>query len=121
MAFGGILGKVDNISDDVLFKLFNNIVNRGPDRSNYSTFKYSIPIKIGFHRLSIMDLSTNGDQPFLYEDNQKTIFCLCNGEIYNYKELIKEFNFDDYKSNSDCEVIIHLYKLGGINLVVKNL
>ena len=33
---------------------------------------------------------------------------MCNGEIYNYKKLIEDNEFE-YKTNSDCEIIIHIY------------
>ena len=48
---------------------------------------------------------------------------ICNGEIYNYKELITKYNLSDsLKSDSDCEVIYHLFKLfNDINKVAKEL
>jgi asparagine synthase (glutamine-hydrolysing) len=76
----------------------------------------SINIFMGFHRLSINDLSQNGDQPFV-SDN---ITLICNGEIYNYKELVKEYDIQ-LNSNSDCEVIIHMYKKIGFNETIKKL
>jgi asparagine synthase (glutamine-hydrolysing) len=59
-----------------------------------------------FHRrLAIMDTSSHGDQPFL----KNGVFCIVNGEIYNYEELKLE-NLDmKYKGHSDCEVLIPLY------------
>ncbi len=78
------------------------IVPRGPDKTIYETIDN---IHITFSRLAIMDLSSNGDQPFI-SDN---IILVCNGEIYNHSELISEFNLE-CKSKSDCEVILHLYK-----------
>ena len=57
-----------------------------------------------------MDTSSIGNQPFTYTSNSTyEIHVVCNGEIYNYKELIKEHNLKP-KSHSDCEVIIELYK-----------
>ena len=50
-----------------------------------------------------MDIE-NGGQPF-YRDG---VYCICNGEIYNYKQLIKDYNLP-VKTNSDCEVLLHLY------------
>jgi len=39
-------------------------------------------------------------------------YLLCNGEIYNFKELIRKYKLDDvYDSSSDCEIILHLYEL----------
>ena len=85
---------------DRLIKNFNKIQHRGPDNSNYiivnnNTF-------IGFHRLSINDVSENGNQPFIFEDGDS--YCICNGEIYNYIELSKKYKVD-LKTSSDCEVL----------------
>lgn len=75
--------------------------HRGPDNSHVVI---EDNLFIGFHRLMINDLSYNGDQPFMHND----CLSICNGEIYNFKELKEEYNLD-CKSNSDCEVILHLY------------
>lgn len=65
---------------------------------------------IGFKRLSIMDLSHAGDQPF---ETDKTLIA-CNGEIYNHLHLKDRFNDFEYKSTSDCEVLLPLFESGGI-------
>ena len=83
---------------------------RGPD---YSKLIKKNNNYIGFHRLSINDLSLNGNQPFEIND----CILVCNGEIYNHKELIEEYDLD-LTSGSDCEVIIHLYKLFGISKTI---
>ena len=71
---------------------------------------------IGFNRLSILDLSRNGMQPF-YDAETKTAFMM-NGEIYNYKELRKEFLEDvEFVSDSDSEVAFQLYLKLGDNFV----
>ena len=82
---------------------FDNIKHRGPDNSIsiMKLYKYFF----SFHRLSINDLSENGNQPF--ETTQYII--MCNGEIYNYKQLIKHYNLS-CEGNSDCEVIVRLYE-----------
>jgi asparagine synthase (glutamine-hydrolysing) len=79
--------------------------HRGPD----STLSYEISDRnlIVFHRLAINDLSTKGIQPFVLDDN---LFMVCNGEIYNYLNLKQKYNITTY-SNSDCEVILHLFKI----------
>ena len=65
-----------------------------------------------FHRLSINDLSELGNQPINHpQDFNLTL--ICNGEIYNFKHLKEKFKLNTH-SNSDCEVILHLYKLLGI-------
>lgn len=92
-----------------LIKCFNLIQHRGPDFSKHVVFtsenNYAF---IGFHRLSINDLSDVGNQPFKYTgDNSTLTHLVCNGEIYNWKELTGIHDIT-LKSNSDCEVIGHL-------------
>ena len=64
---------------------------------------------IGFHRLSINGLDSESNQPLIIDE----IILICNGEIYNYKESYDILNING-NSNSDCEIIIHLYKKYGI-------
>ena len=71
-------------------------------------------IYFGFHRLCVNGLDASANQPF----NIKNCTLICNGEIYNYKTLKEGFN-DDYKSSSDCEVIIHLYKKYGFRKMLR--
>ena len=63
----------------------------------------------GFHRLAINGLNNESNQPILY----KNIALICNGEIYNYKELYHEMDVAP-TTDSDCEVILHLYMKYGI-------
>jgi len=90
---------------------FNKIKNRGPDFSITKQIisNDSIQAIVGFHRLAIMDLSTNGNQPFVFESEEDEIIVICNGEIYNHLELIKEHQLEP-SSHSDCEVILLMYK-----------
>ena len=81
--------------------------HRGPEFSSLQNV--SINAMFGFHRLAINGLDSISNQPIVI-DNIKLI---CNGEIYNYKELYKLMNVTP-ETNSDCEVIIHLYKRYGI-------
>jgi len=94
-------------NNSVLKREFMKGKNRGPEFS-----KLDFPqnnTAFGFHRLAINGLNTESNQPF-YIDN---IVLICNGEIYNYKELYKQMNITP-KTDSDCEVIIYLYKKYGI-------
>jgi asparagine synthase (glutamine-hydrolysing) len=95
---------------------FDKIRHRGPDNTTLKKISLSDEqcIYIGFHRLSIMDTSENGDQPF--ESGDTTV--ICNGEIYNYLELQSDYLNDSgytFKSKSDCEVILPIYHKYGIN------
>ena len=103
-----------------LYKAFMKTATRGPDRSIFEYLGSPNNAFIGFHRLSIMDTSIKGDQPFKLENGNKTIWSICNGEIYNYKELENKYNFN-LKSGSDCEIISHLYKSKGIDILCKEL
>lgn len=123
-------------SDSNLHKKFMKIKHRGPDRSTYID---NNNYKIGFHRLAIMDTSIQGDQPFTHSYKMtdsgtgrpvlRTIYAMCNGEIYNYKEIkesadfIEKENNHDYKmkSHSDCEIILPLFLNYGIDSLIKRL
>lgn len=97
---------------------FNNVRKRGPDRSNLINIKTANNnMLIGFHRLAIMDTSVNGDQPFKLELDDRTIYVMCNGEIYNYQQLTEKYNLELH-SHSDCEILPLLYvKFGFIETV----
>jgi asparagine synthase (glutamine-hydrolysing) len=96
-------------------RMMKVISHRGPDSSG--TFTDSITA-LGFQRLSIIDITT-GDQP-LYNETEKIVL-VANGEIYNFRELreILQSSGHIFKTNSDCEVIIHLYEEYGNSFVEK--
>lgn len=96
-----------------LQEYFQRIDGRGPD---YSILQKIDNISLGFHRLSINDLSSSGNQPFSLEG----VYLICNGEIYNHKILKEKFNIET-QSNSDCEVLIHLYKKIGFEETCKQI
>jgi asparagine synthase (glutamine-hydrolysing) len=105
--------KLSNEEMIMAYKKFNEIRPRGPDRFKLFNLE-SINMLLGFHRLSIIDTSHKGDQPFLHIENNRTVYTLCNGEIYNYKQLIDKHNLNPLlKQESDCNVVHELYlKLG---------
>ena len=106
----GIFAIINNnfkISDEHIETAFNHGKNRGPDFSILT--KYNNTLSLGFHRLSINGLDSNSNQPLIYNN----VHLICNGEIYNYKQLYSYLNIQPL-SNSDCEIIIHLYCLYGI-------
>jgi len=76
--------------------------HRGPD---YSDSKQFDNIYLGHNRLAIIDLKPRSNQPFSI--GEYTI--IYNGEIYNYKELIKEHNLT-VQTSSDTEVVLLMYK-----------
>lgn len=80
---------------------------RGPDNSTFQ--KVGSKIAFGFHRLAINGLNPESNQPLKKDD----IYLICNGEIYNYRELYAMMNVAP-KTDSDCEVILWLYEKYGI-------
>jgi asparagine synthase (glutamine-hydrolysing) len=108
----GYIALTKNYDKSLLFRSFVNGQMRGPDRSKFESINEFIDIFLGFHRLAIMDRSTYGDQPFTYEikdmNEFKSVYAICNGEIYNYKELVTDNNIT-LKGGSDCEFLPQLY------------
>jgi asparagine synthase (glutamine-hydrolysing) len=107
-----------------LNKYFNNLIPRGPERSRLINLHFQeLEILLGFHRLSIIDTSHKSDQPFLLNiDQSRTIYTLCNGEIYNFKKLIDTYDLDpNLKNESDCKIIQYLYVKLGIEKLSKEL
>ena len=87
---------------------------RGPENSVLKNV--SVRTKFGFHRLAINGLNDISNQPICIDD----IVLICNGEIYNYKELYELMGIES-ETDSDCEIIIHLYKKYGIYQTLKML
>ena len=80
------------------------IKHRGPDSTAEKTIhETNKTLYFQFHRLAINGLTESGNQPM--EIGNKVL--MCNGEIYNYKELAEKYSFN-LKTGSDCEIIIHL-------------
>lgn len=90
----------------ILGDMLGVIVHRGPDDGG---MMIESEVAMGMRRLSIIDLH-DGQQPISNEDERYTV--VFNGEIYNYVELRKELadRGHQFKTNSDTEVIVHLYE-----------
>ena len=103
------------IDVEALKKMNQAQVHRGPDDEGYYLTKNA---GLGFRRLSIIDLVT-GNQPLHNED--KMIWAVCNGELYNYQELKKilESKSHQFYTKSDAEVIVHLYEEYGDDFLKK--
>ena len=101
----GILGLISNkkIDKEKAIYVLNGQKHRGPDNTSYH---YSSNYFIGHNRLSILDLSKNGNQPFISNYGN---YILVNGEIYNYNEIRKILINKGYQfiSNSDTEVLLY--------------
>lgn len=112
--------KGNGITIELLEELSNKIKHRGPDKSvnmMVDLGKNRGEVFLGFHRLAINGLDEISGQPLISDDNgERKIYLIANAEIFNYKKLIEENGFaEEYKTNSDCEVIIHMYKKYGID------
>jgi asparagine synthase (glutamine-hydrolysing) len=91
--------------------------HRGPDHhQGHSELIKDNNIFLGHTRLSILDLSDNGNQPMY--SNDKQIVIVFNGEIYNFEKLkLLHFKNDSFNSRTDTEVILKLYEKFGISFI----
>src|SRR5690242_622293 len=112
----GISGFIDfnKQSNEAILKSMTDVIAyRGPDDSgSYIAQAPSCTIGLGHRRLSILDLSPLGHQPYHY----KNLSLVFNGEIYNFQEIRAKLIQKGYTfaSNSDTEVIIKAYEAYGI-------
>ena len=97
----------------IVEKMNRTLLHRGPDAQETLL---TGPLAMGFCRLSIIGLN-NGSQPIFSEDEQ--IVIICNGEIFNYMELRMELKDKGhrFRTDSDVEVIVHLYEECGTRLL----
>ena len=88
-------------------------VHRGPDDEGRHADR---GLAIGMRRLSIIDLRT-GHQPIA--NGEQTIWTVCNGEIYNFREIRRELQSAGvtFRTGSDTEVLVHLYQRHGMDFV----
>lgn len=111
----GIAGYWGEGSGEILQNMGDSLTHRGPDAGGIAELGV-----VGFahRRLSILDLSTTGNQPMHTADG--SISLIFNGEIYNYKELKKEFlSAYTFKGSSDTEVLLYLYQELGESFLKK--
>lgn len=105
----GILGLSNEAQrNSVIRKMNDSMAHRGPDADGFFVDSH---VALGHRRLSIIDLSSAANQPFV--DNSKRYVIVFNGEIYNFHEikpLLKDYAF---KTSGDTEVIIAAYAKWG--------
>lgn len=107
----GICGKFslngEPLELDLIERMTALLSHRGPDDQG---IHLEGAVALGHRRLSIIDLSEKARQPIPNED--RTIWLVCNGEIYNYSELQEKVLARGHRlrSGSDNEVILHLYE-----------
>jgi asparagine synthase (glutamine-hydrolysing) len=96
----------------------NALRHRGPDSGAVAVFDApAASVGFGHRRLSILDVSSNGNQP-MYSDDGRVVVIL-NGEVYNFKEIRQELRNlgHAFHSDSDTEVIVKAYQQYGIEAV----
>lgn len=102
------------VDERILTKMRDSLQHRGPDDKGIFIDRN---IGLGHRRLSILDVSAAGHQPF-FSDNGRFVLTY-NGEIYNYKEFYSELTRNGFniKTNSDTEVLIKLFELHGLKML----
>ncbi len=103
----GIIASEEKIKD--LRSGLEKLDGRGPDMTRVIEKNGKL---LMFKRLAIMGLDELGMQPFRYKDR----ILVCNGEIYNYKELFESLVGYKAVSGSDCEVVLPLFEELGVGL-----
>ena len=95
-----------------VLEMSKKIRHRGPDWSGIYSDEKTI---MSHERLAIVD-PASGKQPLFSED--KKLILAANGEIYNHQEIRKQYEGSyNFQTQSDCEVILALYKDKGIDFV----
>lgn len=104
------------IDEAELLRTRDHMVKRGPDSAGLWVSP-DRRIGLAHRRLAIIDLSESGTQPMMNADGRLTV--TFNGEIYNYRELRRELEGKGYtfRSQSDTEVLLHLYADRGAEMV----
>lgn len=112
----GFVGFTNQIADDgqVLGAMMDTIRHRGPDAAGQYI---DAEIALGHRRLSIIDVSEQGNQPLYSADGNLVL--VFNGEIYNYREIRAELQEQGctFRTNTDSEVLLHGYAVWGEQLL----
>lgn len=110
----GLCGSIGTNDPVRLSSMVAALRHRGPDDEGSASIG---AVDLGFRRLSIIDLSSGGHQPWISEGGD--IALIFNGEIYNYRELRDQLRADgvEFRSKSDTEVILRLYQRHGISAI----
>lgn len=99
------------VTFDLFKECFDKTKSRGPDDSRIIDTGKGL---LGFHRLAIMGLTSEGMQPFKLGKS----YALCNGEIYGFEKMKADLIKKGYSfvSDSDCEILLPLYKEYGTEM-----
>ena len=104
----GIAGFSGDFEAALLERMNGAQSHRGPDDSDV-LFLPEVRVGFAHRRLSIIDLSPRGRQPMW--DVRRRAVIVCNGELYNYRELRRELVADGYEFASDCDTEVLLAAL----------
>src|SRR5262245_40573964 len=109
----GDCGITGNCDRSVIERMTASLAHRGPDGAVVEIFPEA-GVALGHRRLSVIDLSPRGRQPMSNEDG--SVWISFNGEIYNYRELKASLDPSRHRfaSDTDTEVILHLYEERGV-------
>ena len=102
------------VDERILTKMRDSLEHRGPDDKGLFIENN---IGLGHRRLSILDVSAAGHQPFLSEDGRYVM--VYNGEIYNFKDFYPELKTNGFhiRTSSDTEVLLKLFELHGTKML----
>lgn len=102
------------VDERILTKMRDSLEHRGPDDKGLFIENN---IGLGHRRLSVLDVSSAGHQPFLSEDGRYVM--VYNGEIYNFKNFYPELRSNGFeiKTSSDTEVLLKLFQLYGTKML----
>ena len=102
------------VDERILTQMRDAIEHRGPDDKGIFIDQN---LGLGHRRLSILDVSTAGHQPFLSEDGRYAM--VFNGEIYNFKDFYSELKNHGYdiRTHSDTEVLLKLFQYQGLKML----
>ncbi|MGH8978067.1 MAG: asparagine synthetase B family protein, partial [Acidimicrobiia bacterium] len=114
----GIAGKIDfarPVDEALIHRMCSVMEHRGPDARGVHV---DGGVGLGVQRLAVIDVA-GGDQPIFNED--RSVAVVMNGEIYNFPELREELEARGHRfvSQSDTEVLVHLYEDDGERLVLR--
>lgn len=111
----GIFAAINsNLTEKELTDWSSKVSHRGPD--NFDFVNLDKKVFLGFNRLRINGLDMQSDQPFVLNG----VCLIANAEVFNHKELEEKYDLK-VKTNSDCEVILHLYLKIGFEAMIKEL
>ncbi|WP_291097567.1 MULTISPECIES: asparagine synthase (glutamine-hydrolyzing) [unclassified Flavobacterium] len=102
------------VDERTLTKMRDSLEHRGPDDKGLFIENN---IGLGHRRLSVLDVSSAGHQPFLSDDGRYVM--VYNGEIYNFKDFYPELRSNGFniKTSSDTEVLMKLFELHGLKML----